>query len=259
MKPKRIKNVTSNRFKGRIKNYCNQDDLRNDDLSFKDPSELPYSVYIKSAFWQVVRRRILHRDCNQCVICNEDADQVHHRSYDSDVLDGRCDKMLVSLCEQCHDFIEYFPDKSKRSDLKLKDDVFTEMLTIRGRSNTDHEAVPLALNIHCKRNGMSSNIIISKIENGSEYHLPFMLMKLLTHFRVEYRHEIRVAFPIGYEQFNQKSGKTILDLVSNKPIIRLFHLDFKAVIKTTKYCELNLLDELNEVFNGQEFGEIVFT
>lgn len=257
MKPKRKKIVSSNRSRGQIKNYCDYDDLRNDDLSLKAPSELPYEVYIKSAYWQLLRRKVLQRDCNQCIVCNEDADQVHHRSYDADVLEGKCDKMLVSLCGLCHDFIEYYPDQSKRSDLKLKDEILIEMLESRGKSIKDHEAVPLSLTVEYKERRNTLNITISK-NNNSDHPITLLLMKVLNRFRGQYRDDIRVPLPIGYDQFDQKSGKTIHDLSTNKPIMKLFHIDGKAVIKTTKYFKYDLKNEMRDILGDQEFGEVVF-
>lgn len=56
-----------------------------------------YTVYLASALWQRIRRRIFDRDGGLCRACGSPAEVVHHQSYDRDVLDGKRDDDLLSF------------------------------------------------------------------------------------------------------------------------------------------------------------------
>lgn len=68
--------------------------------------EQSYKTYLRSKKWKDIRAVVLQRDNHQCQACNAPAQEVHHWSYDADTLDGTRNHNLVSLCRQCHDFIE---------------------------------------------------------------------------------------------------------------------------------------------------------
>lgn len=61
-----------------------------------------YSIYLQSKEWEVIRLRVLMRDNHRCMDCDKKATQVHHLSYSQDVMAGRDDTKLVSLCRKCH-------------------------------------------------------------------------------------------------------------------------------------------------------------
>ena len=65
-----------------------------------------YAAYLKSQLWWTIRARVLKRDGNRCQACPNRARIVHHKSYAKDVMDGRNDAELVSLCHACHEDIE---------------------------------------------------------------------------------------------------------------------------------------------------------
>lgn len=70
----------------------------------KDVMLMDYQTeYLNSPLWRKIKRRVLTRDKKKCVFCEGPAQTVHHRSYDRDVLEGKADQMLVSLCDACHD------------------------------------------------------------------------------------------------------------------------------------------------------------
>ena len=53
--------------------------------------------------WEEIRKIILKRDNNKCVVCKKTATQIHHihlRSKRKDLLYS--EKNLVSLCDKCH-------------------------------------------------------------------------------------------------------------------------------------------------------------
>lgn len=74
-----------------------------------------YKHFLKSALWKHIRGWILKRDGGACQCCGEKATDVHHISYDQDVMDGCRLEKLISLCRACHTFIEY------DGDVKIKD------------------------------------------------------------------------------------------------------------------------------------------
>lgn len=93
------------------KKLMKQYQRRNERLS--DLGYLGYKDYLKSEDWQVIRQRKLARFPN-CLLCSKPANQVHHLSYSDEVLLGLEPRLLVTLCEECHEGIE-FDGKRKRS------------------------------------------------------------------------------------------------------------------------------------------------
>lgn len=68
----------------------------------------------------MIRNIALYRDGYQCRICTAKATSVHHISYDVDVMYGSNLSPLVSLCDPCHEKIEFDEDGNKVSDLDIK-------------------------------------------------------------------------------------------------------------------------------------------
>lgn len=70
-----------------------------------------FDVYLKSDLWKAIRSRVLERDNRTCQRCHNAANIVHHKSYHVDVIEGRDDSKLISLCFTCHLFIEFDGDR----------------------------------------------------------------------------------------------------------------------------------------------------
>ena len=66
-----------------------------------------YEKYLRRKLWKTIRGRILERDGGRCFRCNGGADEVHHRSYAPEVMEGLADGWLVSLCGGCHTVVEF--------------------------------------------------------------------------------------------------------------------------------------------------------
>ncbi len=75
-----------------------------------------YAEYLSSELWATIRLRVLTRDKDVCRRCQGKATQVHHRSYEQKVMDGLDDGPLVSLCHDCHHWIEF--DGKRKVSLK---------------------------------------------------------------------------------------------------------------------------------------------
>ena len=73
--------------------------LAHERLGFKT-----YNDYLNSDLWRTIRSRVFDRDGYACRDCGvlEEPIVVHHTSYALDVLEGRDDRCLVTLCHPCH-------------------------------------------------------------------------------------------------------------------------------------------------------------
>ena len=109
----------------------------------KPTTKTDYQRYINSTAWRSIRRRILDRDNGLCQMCGLTANQVHHRSYAKEVLDGNADEYLVSLCRECHEAIEFTRRsgvKRVKNGLRTANDKLDAAIAKRGRC-TNHPAI----------------------------------------------------------------------------------------------------------------------
>lgn len=85
---------------------------RNTTLS--DLGYVAYKQYLDSEEWGIIRTRKLERfPC--CLVCRDQATQVHHMDYEPETLLGLKTHNLVTLCARCHEEIEIAGDGTKRS------------------------------------------------------------------------------------------------------------------------------------------------
>lgn len=80
-----------------------------------DPTLLSHSEYLATALWKKIRGRVLRRDDRKCARCGGKAGEVHHRSYAREVLEGKADHLLASLCRGCHEVVEFDENGRKRT------------------------------------------------------------------------------------------------------------------------------------------------
>jgi len=83
-----------------------------------------YAAYLASDLWRTIRARVLQRDGHVCRGCGGRANQAHHRNYRSDVLAGVNDVHIVSMCNDCHEEIEFDGDRkvsTRTANKKLKE------------------------------------------------------------------------------------------------------------------------------------------
>ncbi|HSW15063.1 MAG TPA: hypothetical protein VLI06_19605 [Solimonas sp.] len=100
-----------------------------DDWPAIDPHfSMSHSEYLRSPLWRRIRRRVMKRDSSQCQLCLRRADVVHHISYEYQVIVGKRDDDLVSLCNACHEALEFDSDGRHRS-VEEKLAVFSERKT----------------------------------------------------------------------------------------------------------------------------------
>ena len=79
-----------------------------------DVAQMAYQgEYLESQEWKKIKRRSLKRDGNVCARCGGRGTIVHHRSYEREVLEGKADHLLVTVCAPCHEVI-HFDDSGKK-------------------------------------------------------------------------------------------------------------------------------------------------
>jgi hypothetical protein len=79
-----------------------------------------YRHYLNSEMWKTIRMMVLARDEYKCTVasCDSRACDVHHNSYEMNVLIGKDLRQLVSLCRKHHREAEFTESNKKR---KLED------------------------------------------------------------------------------------------------------------------------------------------
>lgn len=112
---KPLRFATRGSAKGVITRFSRQRGIK--PTESKSPTKSNYRRYIAGEKWQEIRLRVLSRDGFKCQMCLKKANQVHHKSYDKDVLDGNRDDQLVSICRSCHKYIE-FDKNGKKNGIK---------------------------------------------------------------------------------------------------------------------------------------------
>ncbi len=81
---------------------------------------LDYADYLQSPVWFIIRNIVLYRDNFTLTVCRAPATEVHHISYEIDVLYGKELDPIVSVCERCHRRIEFDDSGVKIYDLAEK-------------------------------------------------------------------------------------------------------------------------------------------
>ncbi|HWT19431.1 MAG TPA: HNH endonuclease signature motif containing protein [Variovorax sp.] len=76
---------------------------------------MDYPDYLKSALWKRIKKRVLERDNKTCQCCGGRGSVVHHRSYERDVMEGRNDALLATICNGCHNIIHFTDSGEPRS------------------------------------------------------------------------------------------------------------------------------------------------
>ena len=89
---------------------------------------MDYQYYLQSPFWLLIRNVVLFRDSFECKACGIKATCVHHLNYEVDTLYGKGLDQLVSLCESCHNKIEFDEDGNKIHDIDEKLDRYIRLV-----------------------------------------------------------------------------------------------------------------------------------
>lgn len=76
---------------------------------YTEDKQSEYKRYIKSDAWRAKRACVLNLRDHRCDLCNEEATEVHHKTYDNVGQEPFSD--LTALCQSCH--TQYEQDKKE--------------------------------------------------------------------------------------------------------------------------------------------------
>ncbi len=71
-----------------------------------------YKEYLKSEDWVAIRARVFESHPG-CCMCQNKAEQIHHFSYETEVLAGLFMDLLFPVCDACHKLVEFDGDKKR--------------------------------------------------------------------------------------------------------------------------------------------------
>ena len=122
-----------------------------------------YQEYLKSDTWGIIRLQRLAVDNNECVLCSERAEHVHHRRYPKKWGIETVND-LVSLCSACHAKHHLEETETGNRELIIPEDPDGEVHHIYDEKSGDTYSVD---EIH---NLFNLNDCISKIINSQTGH-----------------------------------------------------------------------------------------
>lgn len=226
-----------------------------------DLSQMNYEKYLRTVFWKEIKEWVTNRDNFRCVICKAEKSrlcelEVHHRTYDLEVLEGRNSDMLVTLCPRCHKLIEFYADGRKRSCLYEKDEKYLELALVH--ANLASAGLPVKIDISRRKN--SDLFEISYIGNSDFlifYSLESLMFGFVFDFIYKNQSDVKVPLPFGQDKFYQKSGAKISSKVNGKEVISVKITDGVPTIKATKNSDYPLHDYLLSYISEREYWYVV--
>lgn len=76
---------------------------RTSDEQCRQLRDMPYPQFLRTIFWDIVRKYVLHRYGYQCALCpSKTRLNVHHRSYAFHGYECYHTEDLIVLCRECH-------------------------------------------------------------------------------------------------------------------------------------------------------------
>jgi hypothetical protein len=111
----------------------NHDRKRADPNAFWHPfAPADHDKYLRSALWRRIRSKVLEDANYQCACCPNKANQVHHRCYRPRVLSGEDTSLLIAMCPECHDKVDWEDKRNKKNrDSQSKERVLQELYSQR--------------------------------------------------------------------------------------------------------------------------------
>lgn len=106
---------------GSGKNYDERDRFIRD-IGFSS-----YRDYLASDLWRSIRARVYAAKGRKCVLCPQDASQLHHDRYHANDLLGKTLEFIHPLCEMCHKRIE-FDEDGRKVKMKVARAVFKRLV-----------------------------------------------------------------------------------------------------------------------------------
>lgn len=225
-----------------------------------DLSHMDYEKYLRTVFWKEIKEWVTVRDNHRCVICNAEESrfcelEVHHRSYDLDVLEGRNSEMLVSLCPRCHKLIEFYSNGRKRVSLTEKDEKYLELVQLH--KDIESNGLPLKINISSQNGSELFEIAyIGDCNFLMFYSLESLMFYFVLNVHHKHRQDVKIPMPFRRDKFYQKSGAKVSDKTSGKEIISVKIIDGVPIIKVSKHCTYPVHDYLLSYISEREHWHV---
>ncbi len=103
-----------------------------------DPMQMDYqSEYLASSLWRRIKRRVLNRDAHTCQLCGGRGTVVHHRSYAREVMEGKDDALLTTVCDHCHHRVHFTECGARRTAAESEDYLRSLQPQVRPCSSSD--------------------------------------------------------------------------------------------------------------------------
>lgn len=226
-----------------------------------DLAEMDYQKYLRTVFWKEIKEWVLERDNNKCVICDAKKSkfcelEVHHRSYDIEVLEGRNDEALVSLCPRCHELIEFYPDKLKRSCLNEKEEKYFELRSLH--VDVKSKGLPIKIIHHSRNGGESFELLYAGDNSFLIFHsLESLMFGFVLNVRYRHRDETKIPLPFGRDKFYQKSGAKISDKKNGKEILNVKIANGTPIVKVSRNCTYPVYEYLLSYISEQEHWHVI--
>lgn len=211
-----------------------------------DLVHLEYEKYLRTVFWKEIKEWTLERDNNRCVVCKAEKStfcelEVHHRSYDLDVLEGRRSEMLVTLCPSCHKRVEFYPDGTKRTCMNEKDERYFQLRTLH--SEIEGKGLPLSID---RKNGESFDVAyVGKEDYLQFYTVDALMFGFVLDFYHRYRDQLKIPMPFGRDKFYQKTGARVSDRASSKEVFNARIVDDQSIIKASRQCRFPIAEHFS--------------
>lgn len=227
----------------------------------REISEMEYSKYLRTVLWKKIKEWIQERDGYRCVVCGAEKSrfcelEVHHRSYDLDVLEGKRSEMLVTLCPHCHKLIEFNFDGSKKVCMEEKEKRYFELKKLH--AEIESKGLPLLINNQSNKRGWKSYEIVYTGNNDylQFYSVESLMFGFVLNFYHKYRDKLKIPLPFGRDKFYQKSGAKVSFMETGKEVINTKIVDGKPIIKVSKYCEFPALEHLSSYIEEQKYWHV---
>ena len=222
-----------------------------------DLTSLEYEKYLRTVFWKEIKEWILKRDSNRCVVCKAGKSafcelEVHHRSYDLDVLEGKSSEMLVTLCPACHKRVEFYRDGSKRTNMDEKDKQYVQLKIL----HDEIESNGLPLRIYRKKGESFDVSYVGKEDYLQFYSIDSLMFGFVFKFYHQHRGQLKIPMPFGRDKFYQKSGARVFDRTTNKEVFSAKIIDATSIIKASRLFSLPILEHFSAYVSENKYWHV---
>lgn len=221
-----------------------------------DLTQLDYTHYLRTALWKKIKQWVLARDDKRCVICHAAYTEmeVHHRSYGLDVLEGRRDDMLVTLCSACHERVEFHRNGMKRSALDEKEAELGRLRDVHSQI----EQTGLPLSVEAPRANVLRIRYTGQHEFLDFYTVDRLMFSFILHFRYVHRQDVTIPLPFGIRKLHQSTGGKIQQRQSKQTLVTVVSNASEAEIRIAKRCTFRVRELLTQAVAKELYWRLHF-